>query len=250
MSGRKMEKLKQMPLFDHIAELRSRIIAAGTFFLVAVALCYTFRYEIYNFMVAPLAKALVANGLKPELIFTSPAEAFTSMLGLVFRAALLFSAPFFVAQAWLYVSPALYKSEKRPALIYAVAAMILFLAGAVFAYMLVLPVALRFLSGFVDGAGLAAPLVPQMKIAEYFSFAVAMMFAFGICFITPVLLVFMVRFGAVRNATLRAGRKYWVLFAFVIGAILTPPDVASQVMLALPLIAMYEAAILITRRHG
>ncbi|MDR1009094.1 MAG: twin-arginine translocase subunit TatC [Rickettsiales bacterium] len=242
------ETLAQLPLFDHFSELRSRVIGCAVFFAIAFVLFYTMRADIYDFMTAPLAKALKDNGLPPALIYTRLTEAFTSSLSLVLKTALLASMPYFAAQAWLYVAPGLYRDERRAAAPYVIAAPILFTLGMAFAYTLVLPMAFKFLTSFIDNSAVETPLVLQAKIGEYVALASSMLFAFGVCFLTPLILVFTVRAGVVSCETLRRGRKYWIVAAFVIAAVLTPPDVASQVLLAIPLILMYEVAILLTRR--
>jgi sec-independent protein translocase protein TatC len=241
------EKLRGLPLIEHLKELRSRLVASLAFFGVAFIMCYTFRGPIYDFITAPLGNALRGNQLLANLIYTRVTEAFTSSLAIAFSAAMFASIPFWSIEFWLFVTPALYKEEKKQYLPYILASPVLFLAGAAFCYFLVLPPMFEFLIGYVDGMKLTTPLVLQAKIDEYVALTTSLMNAFGICFLTPVFLSLAVRLGIISRDMLKSGRRYAVVIIFVVAAILTPPDVVSQVLLALPLMAMYELSILLTR---
>lgn len=241
---------RPLPLRAHLAELRARVLAAFAFFAVAFALCYTFRDVIYDVFTAPLADALAARGAKPSLIFTAPAEAFTSTLSMVFSAALALSIPFAAVEAWLFVSPALYADERRPALAMFLLTPLLFFAGVAFCYFFILPVALGFMITFVDPAEVDAPLVLYARISEYLELTRSLLVAFGLGFLFPLALLVLNRAGLVRRDQLRAARKYAVVLIFLVAAILTPPDIASQILLAIPLVAMYELAILLSKREA
>jgi len=239
---------KALPLASHLYELRARLLGCVAFFVVALVLCYTLRAEIYDIMTAPLAEALERAGVKPSLIATSLAEGFVGMIGLVFAAALMVTLPYAGVQAWLFISPALYAKERRPALAIMLLTPMLFAAGVVFCYYLVLPNAIYFLATFVDSGSLQIPLLIMPRMADYLNLSKSLLSAFGLAFLFPLALVALTRAGAITREGLVAFRKYAVVLAFVVGAILTPPDIASQILLALPLAIMYEIAILFSRK--
>jgi len=239
---------KALPLSSHLYELRARLLGCVAFFAVALVLCYTLRAEIYDIMTAPLAEALERAGVKPSLIATSLAEGFVGMIGLVFAAALMVTLPYAGVQAWLFVSPALYAKERRPALAIMLLTPMLFAAGVVFCYYLVLPNAIYFLATFVDSSSLQIPLLIMPRMADYLNLSKSLLSAFGLAFLFPLALVALTRAGVITRGGLVAFRKYAVVLAFVAGAILTPPDIASQILLALPLAIMYEIAILFSRK--
>jgi sec-independent protein translocase protein TatC len=243
------EKLRELPLSEHLRELRSRLLNCLAFFAVALVFCYSCKEHVYNVATYPLVEALKASRMMPAVIFTRLTEAFASMLSLSLSAALLISIPFFTMQLWLFITPALYKEERKWLLPYMLLTPILFFAGVLFCYFLVLPAAFGFLIGFADGDKLAVPLVLQAKIAEYVELTASLLTAFGICFLTPVFLALLARFGIVSAESLRAGRKYAVIAIFMAAAVLTPPDVASQLMLAAPLLVLYEASLLLLARR-
>jgi sec-independent protein translocase protein TatC len=245
----KKEKLKQLPLFDHLAELRRRIVLCAVFFTVALALCWSFRANIYAAITAPLADALKASGQSAEFIYTGITEGFSSLLAIALKAALCVSLPFFAIEGWLYIAPGLYKDERRRSAPYLLAAPALFVCGLAFAYCFVLPAAFDFLIGFPRASNLETPLVLMAKLPEYIDLATSLLFAFGLCFLIPLALVLCIRLGIVSRESLAKGRKFWLVASFVAGAALTPPDIMSQIMLAIPLYLMLEAALLITRRN-
>jgi sec-independent protein translocase protein TatC len=246
---KKQGELKELPLAEHLKELRSRIINCVAFFAVALALCYSCRDRVYNIITYPLVEAFKAGRFMPSVIYTRLTEAFTSMLSISVSAALLVSVPFFTIQLWLFITPALYKEERKWLLPYMLLTPILFFAGVLFCYFFVLPPAYLFFIEFADGDKLASPLMPQARISEYVDLTTSLLTAFGICFLTPVFLALLVRFGIVSADALKRGRKYAVVMIFIVAAVLTPPDVASQIMLAVPLMLMYEISILLLSRR-
>ncbi|MDR3126613.1 MAG: twin-arginine translocase subunit TatC [Rickettsiales bacterium] len=237
---KKHEKLQAMPLGSHLAELRSRVLRALAAFALAAFVCYLFRHSLYDVMAAPLMRALGSG----HMIYTRVTEAFVSEVSLVLSAAFFITKPYMVLQAWRFVSPGLYKGERRRALPYVVSAVALFFAGAAFCYFLVLPPALRFLVDFVPPAEVGMPLVAMPRISEYFDLSLSLMRSFGTCFMFPAGVVLLGRMGILSRDLMVRGRKWALLAAFAIGAMLTPPDVASQFMLAVPLYALYEVSLL------
>ncbi|MDR2098453.1 MAG: twin-arginine translocase subunit TatC [Rickettsiales bacterium] len=241
------ERLRELPLAEHLRELRHRILASLAFFGVAFILCYTFRDSIYDFATAPLARAMRDNRIIANMIYTKVTEAFTSNLSITFSAAQFLSIPFWSIELWLFITPALYKDEKKQYLPYILLSPALFLLGAAFCYFLVLPPMFGFFLKYTNNEALATPLILEAKIEEYVSLTSSLMNAFGICFLTPIFLGLLVRAGAVSRETLKSKRKYAVVLIFIAAAVLTPPDVVSQILLAVPLMAMYELSILLAR---
>ncbi len=233
---------KKMPLIDHFVEFKRRFIRSLVFFAFAFAICWTYREMFLKFFTYPLAK----NSAIDHLIFTKLTEAFTSYIHIVFLSALIFTLPFFVAQVFGFLSPALSHGEKKSMHRYTAASLLLFFAGAVFAYFVIVPLMIDFFLGFqnfVKGDA-AISLYIEPKISEYIGTVQSMLTAFGLAFQLPIVLVLCVRAGVLTTDDLRDNRKYAVLAAAIAGAVLTPPDVVSQVMLALPLLVLYEASIL------
>ena len=242
------EKLKQLPLFDHLAELRRRIVQSALFFAAAFVACWLARDAIYDFAAAQLARALKENSLPARLVSTGVAEGFSAMLSLVVKAALAISLPWFGWQSWRYVAPGLYREERRALAPFVLAAPALFAGGVAFAYFVALPAAFGFLVGFVGAKEVAVPLVLMAKVSEYIELAGDLLFAFGVCFLAPAVLVALTRLKVVDTAALAGARKWWGVGSFVVAAVLTPPDVMSQVMLAVPLCLMFECAVFVSRK--
>lgn len=242
------EKLKQSPLIEHLTELRSRILKSALFFAISFIFCYSFKDEIYNLITQPLITTLQNNDIPTKLIYTKLTEAFTSTLSIVFSSALFLSIPYFGIQLWLFITPALYKKEKSYFLPYTILTPILFLSGVVFCYILVLPKAFEFLINFGNSDTKLAPLILEAKITEYIDLTLSLLNAFGICFLTPILLILLVKFGIISRENLIKNRKYAIIIIAILSAILTPPDVISQILLAIPLIIMYEISILASKK--
>jgi sec-independent protein translocase protein TatC len=236
-----------MNLQQHLNELRIRIIFSVIFFVIFFVICYFFSQEIYNFLLQPLAE-ISQNNHNRRLIYTSPTEAFTTYLKLSFISALFFSFPIFVAEIYLFLSPALYKNEKKNMLLIIFSTSFLFLLGAIFAYYFILPLALNFFSSFEIQSSAASSYFPiqlETKLSEYLNFVMNLIFGFGIAFQLPILLLFLIRLGCLSVNDLRSKRRYWIVMIFIASAILTPPDVLSQISLAILLIILFEIVILI-----
>jgi len=238
---------KPMPLIEHLMELRTRLMWSIGAFIIAFVVCYYFSTQIYGFLAAPLADILheQAGGADRRMIFTALYEAFFTYLKVAFFGATFFSFPIWATQLWLFIAPGLYRSEKKAITPFLVASPFLFVAGAALAYYFIFPLAWRFFISFETpgGAG-TVPIQLEAKVSEYLSLVMHMILAFGVAFQMPVALTLMAKVGIVSVEGLRKGRRYAIVGMFVVAAIITPPDIISQIGLAVPLILLYEISIL------
>ena len=237
---------KPMPLIDHLMELRTRLLWSVGAFLLAFMACYYFSTQIYGFLARPLANILFdQGGGDRRMIFTALYEAFFTYLKVAFFGAVFFSFPIWATQLWLFVAPGLYRSEKRAVLPFIIASPFLFLLGAALAYYFIFPLAWHFFISFETPAGAGSvPIQLEAKVSEYLSLVMHMILAFGFAFQMPVLLTLLCKVGILNVDSLRKGRRYAIVGMFVLAAIITPPDVISQIGLAVPLILLYEISIL------
>ena len=236
---------RSMPLLDHLIELRSRLLTSAIAILVLFFICYYFAPDLYNFLVAPLADVLEKMGGQRRLIFTALHEAFFTYIKVAFFAALFLSFPFIAIQIWMFIAPGLYKNEKKAFAPFLIATPILFFMGGALVYYLIFPLAWSFFLSFesVGGAG-ALPIQLEAKVDQYLSLVMRLIFAFGLCFELPVVMTLLGLAGVVTSKGMKEKRKYAIVLAFVAAAILTPPDVISQIGLALPTMLLYEISII------
>ncbi|SDC38553.1 twin-arginine translocase subunit TatC [Belnapia rosea] len=237
---------KPMPLLDHLMELRTRLLWSVGAFGIAFAVCYYFSAQIYGFLARPLADILQSQGHgERRMIFTALYEAFFTYLKVAFFGAVFFSFPMWATQLWLFVAPGLYRSEKRAITPFLVASPFLFVLGAALAYYFIFPLAWHFFITFETPPGEGAlPIQLEAKVSEYLSLVMQMILAFGIAFQLPVLLTLLCRVGILSVESLKKGRRYAIVGMFVFAAVITPPDVISQIGLAVPMIALYEISII------
>lgn len=226
-------------LFTHLIELRSRLLRAVVTILLVLLALVPFANRLYAELAAPLVARLPQGA---HLIATEVASPFVTPLKLAFYTALFITMPMTLYQLWAFVSPGLYKHEKRLARPLLVATLLLFYMGCAFAYFLVLPAAFRFLTA-VTPSGVEM----MTDITHYLDFVMLMFFAFGLCFEVPVAVVILAAIGLVTVKQLKAARRYAVVGAFAIAAFITPPDIASMIMLAIPMCLLYELGILAVR---
>lgn len=239
-----------MTFQQHFAELRQRIIFSLIFFIFAFGICYFFSKEIYQFLLQPFIKNF-HDDQNHRLIYTSPAEAFISYLKLSFISALFFSFPIFASEFYLFLSPALYKNEKKNILLIFFFAPLLFLFGAAFSYYFILPITFEYFLSFENQGSAANAILPvqlETKISEYLNFVTNLIFGFGVAFELPILLLFLIKVGLLSVNDLKHKRKYWIVIIFVIAAALTPPDVISQISLSVLLISLFEIVILFGKK--
>jgi len=229
----------QQGLFSHLLELRSRLLKASATVLVVLLVLVPFANRLYAELAAPLVARLPEGA---HLIATEVASPFVTPLKLAFYAALFISMPMILYQLWAFVSPGLYRHEKRLARPLLAAALVLFYLGCAFAYFLVLPAAFRFLTAITPQG-----VEMMTDITHYLDFVMLMFFAFGLCFEVPVAVVILAAVGVVDLDKLRSSRRYAIVGAFAIAAFITPPDITSMIMLAVPMCLLYELGMLAVR---
>ena len=231
-------------LLDHVIELRSRLLRCIVALAATFAICLYFADVIFSFLVRPLTAAFPAG--EGRLIYTKLYEAFFVEIKVALFAAFLISFPIIANQLWAFVAPGLYAREKRAFLPFLIATPVLFSAGAALAYFIVMPTAFRWFLGF-EGMRGGLKLEALPGTGDYLSLVMQFILAFGISFLLPVLLLLLNRAGLVSRIQLIRARRYVIVAIFAVAAVATPPDVVSQMMLAVPLLLLFEGSLLVMR---
>ena len=250
------------PLMEHLIELRTRIIWSILAFVVAMFFCYLVWNPIFNFLTQPICNALEDRGQSCNLSLIKLQEGFFVAMSIAMFGGVSLAFPVIAFQLWRFVAPGLYKSEKGAFLPFLVASPLMFALGAGFAYYLVLPIAFSFFLGFQQGmilpeaagavkatAGSTAPagIVFQGSVQEYLSLTMKFVMAFGLCFQMPVLLTLMGKAGLITADGLASVRRYAIVVILIVAAVVTPPDVLSQVILFAAIYPLYEISIYLIR---
>jgi len=232
----------KIPFTDHLEELRKRLIRSFIAVGIGFAVSYGFKEQLFEILIHPLISVMPADN---KMIFTGLPEAFFTYLKVAFLTGLMAASPVIIFEFWMFVSPGLYKKEKSLLIPIITLSSIFFLGGALFGYFIVFPYGFKFFLGFANENIQALP-----SMREYLSFASKMLLAFGLVFELPLVITSMARLGIVTVDFLKKNRKYALLLFFTGSAILTPPDVVTQIMMALPLMLLYEISILGARIFG
>jgi sec-independent protein translocase protein TatC len=237
-----MDEDDKLPFTEHLEELRWRLIvcliAVGIGFLVS----YGFKEIIFAILTRPLISVM---GEGDKLIFTGLSEAFVTYLKVSFLAGLILAAPVVIYQFWMFVAPGLYKQERRLFFPIVLLSSFFFIGGSLFGYFVVFPFGFKYFLGFASDT-----IRPMLSMREYLSFSATFLLTFGLIFELPLVLMFLARLGLVTVEFLRINRKYAILIIFIVAAILTPPDVVTQTLMAIPLMALYEISIIGAKIFG
>ena len=257
------------PLIEHLAELRNRLIWSAAAFMIAMVLCFIVAEPILDFLLRPIEGAMRSLGNPhPVMQYTAPQEYFFTLVRISMVGGLALSCPVIGYQMWRFVAPGLYRNEKNAFLPFLLASPVLFVAGAVFAHYVVTPLAMAFFLGFADASSIVSAILPgltdttttvvepntgidivfQGKVNETLDISLKLIVAFGLCFQLPVLLTLMGKAGLVTSAGLAGTRKYAIVLILLVAALVTPPDVMSQMILFGAVYPLYEVSIILIRR--
>lgn len=237
-----MTELEKQPFTAHLEELRSRLIKSFIAVAIGFLISYFFKEQIFEVLTLPLIKVMKAGD---HLIYTNLPEAFFTFLKAAFISGLMLASPYLLFQFWMFMAPGLYDKEKRLFLPILLLSTLFFVGGALFGYFVVFPVGFKFFLSFASDT-----IRPMPSMKDYLGFSSKLLLAFGAAFEMPLVLTFLARLGVVSVDLLRRYRKYAILLFFILAAILTPPDVVTQVFMALPMMLLYEMSIIGARMFG
>ncbi|MEJ5348664.1 MAG: twin-arginine translocase subunit TatC [Desulfosoma sp.] len=227
----------KMPFTEHLEELRRRLIICAIAVGVGFVISYFFKEKIFSWLMQPLLQALPKDGHQ-KLIYTAPHEAFMTYIRVSFLGGVALAIPVILYQFWRFVAPGLYEHERRYLYPIVILSTIFFIGGAAFGYLIVFPYGFQFFTSFATEF-----IAPMISTKEFLSFATRLLIAFGLVFEMPLVTFFLAKLGLVKASFLKKHRKYAILIIFIGAAILTPPDVFTQILMAIPLLILYEMSV-------
>jgi len=230
---------EKMPFTSHLEELRTRLMRSAVAVGIVFVACYLVKERLFELLTLPLTVAMPDNS---SMIFTSLPEAFFTYLKISFFAAIFLSCPYLLYQLWKFISPGLYEQERKYVVPFVIFSTIFFLGGALFAYYVVFPFGFKFFLAFGTES-----IRPMLTLKEYLSFSLKLLLAFGVIFELPIFMFFLAKAGLVNSKVLKQKRKYAILLVFVTAALFTPPDVVTQILMAGPLMLLYEISVWVVR---
>jgi len=233
---------EKQTFIEHLEDLRKRLLVSLIAVGIGFIICYLFSKEIFEFLMMPLHRALPSGA---TMIFTTPAEAFFTYMKVGLLAGVFAASPIVLYQIWLFVAPALYSKEKKYVIPFVCSSTILFVGGAAFGYFVIFPLSAKFFMSFTTDF-----IQPAPRLKESFSFCAMLLLTFGLTFELPIFILFLSKLGVLDARMLARNRKYVIILIFIVAAILTPPDPLSQVMMAVPLVALYEVSIWVAKIFG
>jgi sec-independent protein translocase protein TatC len=233
---------EKKPFFSHLKELRDRLIVCVIAVGVAFIITYAFKERIFAFLMQPFVQVMPAGS---SFIFTNVTEAFITYFKIAIVAAIFLGSPVLLYEIWMFVAPGLYEMEKNYVYPFIIFGSLLFIAGALFCYFVVMPVLFRFFVGYASEF-----VIPMPSLKEYMSLALKLLITFGFIFLMPLVAYYLSKAGIINHRLLSAKRRYAILGIFVLSAIITPPEMTSQLLIVLPLIGLYEVSIIIARIFG
>ncbi|SIO29764.1 sec-independent protein translocase protein TatC [Halodesulfovibrio marinisediminis DSM 17456] len=233
---------ESMTLLQHLDELRVRLKRISFAVIIGCLACYSFAEKLFDYLVMPMVKVMPDQS---SFIYTAPHEAFVTYLKVAALAGFFAASPYIFYQIWAFIAPGLYEEERKYIIPIAFFSAACFIGGGAFAYFIVFPFAFEFFMSFNTGN-----IQAMLKLNEYLSFSMKLIFAFGLVFEMPLFALFLSRLGIVTATMMRKARKFAILFSFILAALLTPPDVVSQLLMAGPLMILYEISIVIAALFG
>ncbi len=234
-----------LPFLMHLKELKKRLLAVVVMWGICTGVSYSFSEQIFEILLRPFLWAIKGGPEHHKLIYISMPEAFITYVKVALFSGFFISFPFFLFQLWLFIKPGLRAEEKNILRPFIAISPVLFILGAGFAYFFVIPLAFEFFLSFENPSSMALPLLLEARMSEYFSLTISFLCAFGFAFEFPLVLLGLSQIDLLKASTLQKNRKYAIILILIVAAILTPPDILSQILLAIPLILLYEGTILL-----